>query len=142
MYISSKFKSQLSFNWDLNLSKVCATQSRSPVILVDNSLTREERLDCDYNIFVVICDTYNRANIVIIKNAIILNIIHNIFNLCDTEVVCPFVLFLLAIVLSVLLRCTDSDYPLGIFKHLHFLYMLYNISSIKESRWPQSLFKY
>ena len=25
-------------------------------------------------------------------------------------VVCPFVLFLLAIVLSVLLRCTDSDY--------------------------------
>ena len=31
-------------------------------------------------------------------------------------VVCPFVLFLLAIVLSVLLRFTDSDYPFGIFK--------------------------
>jgi hypothetical protein len=31
-------------------------------------------------------------------------------------VVCPFVLFLLAIVLSVLLRYTDSDYPFGIFK--------------------------
>ena len=31
--------------------------------------------------------TYNQANSVIIKNAIILNIIHNIFNLCDTEVV-------------------------------------------------------
>jgi len=30
-------------------------------------------------------------------------------------VVCPFVLFLLAIVLSVL-RYTDSDYPFGIFK--------------------------
>jgi hypothetical protein len=29
-------------------------------------------------------------------------------------VVCPFVLFLLAIVLSVLLRYTDSDYPFGI----------------------------
>jgi hypothetical protein len=29
-----------------------------------------------------------------------------------------FVLFLLAIVLSVLLRYTDSDYPVGIFKHL------------------------
>jgi len=29
---------------------------------------------------------------------------------------CPFVLFLLAIVLSVLLRFTDSDYPFGIFK--------------------------
>ena len=26
-------------------------------------------------------------------------------------VVCPFVLFLLAIALFVLLRCTDSDYP-------------------------------
>ena len=31
-------------------------------------------------------------------------------------VVCPFVLFLLAIVLSFLLRYTDSDYPFGIFK--------------------------
>jgi len=31
-------------------------------------------------------------------------------------VVCPFVLFLLAIVLSVLLPYTDSDYPFGIFK--------------------------
>jgi len=31
-------------------------------------------------------------------------------------VVCPFVYFLLAIVLSVLLRYTDSDYPFGIFK--------------------------
>ena len=29
---------------------------------------------------------------------------------------CPFVLFLLAIVLSVLLRYTDSDYSFGIFK--------------------------
>jgi len=31
-------------------------------------------------------------------------------------VVCPFVLFLLAIVLSVLLQHTDSDCPFGIFK--------------------------
>jgi hypothetical protein len=31
-------------------------------------------------------------------------------------VVCPFVLFLLAIVLSALLRYTDSDCPFGIFK--------------------------
>jgi hypothetical protein len=30
--------------------------------------------------------------------------------------VCRFVLFLLAIVLSVLLQYTDSDYPFGIFK--------------------------
>ena len=35
-------------------------------------------------------------------------------------VVCPFVLFLLAIVLSVLLRYTDSDCPFGIFRlYLH-----------------------
>ena len=32
-------------------------------------------------------------------------------------VVCPFVLFLLVIVLSVLLRYADSDYPFGIFKY-------------------------
>ena len=31
-------------------------------------------------------------------------------------VVCPFVLFILAIVLSVLLRYTDSDCPFGMFK--------------------------
>jgi hypothetical protein len=32
----------------------------------------------------------------------------------DVDVVCPFVLFPLAIVLSVLLRFTDYDYPFGI----------------------------
>ena len=37
-------------------------------------------------------------------------------------VVCPFVLFLLAIVLSVLLRYTDSDYHFGIFK----LFLVYS----------------
>ena len=35
---------------------------------------------------------------------------------CFFIIVCPFVLFLLAIVLSVLLRLTDFDYPFGIFK--------------------------
>ena len=40
---------------------------------------------------------------------------YSIFS-CMWIVVCPFVLFLLAIVLSVLLRYTDSDYPFGIFK--------------------------
>jgi hypothetical protein len=35
---------------------------------------------------------------------------------CFYILVCPFVLFLLAIMLSVLLRYTDSDYPFGIFK--------------------------
>ena len=38
--------------------------------------------------------------------------------ICLEIVVCPFVLFLLAIVLSVLLRYTDSGYPFGIFKLL------------------------
>ena len=41
---------------------------------------------------------------------------------CLQIFVCPFVLFLLAIVLSVLLRCTDSDYPFGIFKLLLILF--------------------
>jgi hypothetical protein len=30
MYISSKFKCQLSFNWHIKLSQVCASQSRFP----------------------------------------------------------------------------------------------------------------
>ena len=38
--------------------------------------------------------------------------------MCLYIVVCPFVRFLLTIVLSVLLRFTDSDYPFGIFKLL------------------------
>jgi hypothetical protein len=42
-------------------------------------------------------------------------------------VVCPFVLFLLAIVLSVLLRYTDSDCPFGIFK----LFLILDIQSTK-----------
>jgi hypothetical protein len=35
---------------------------------------------------------------------------------CFLIVVCPFVLFLLSIVLSIFLRYTDSDCPFGIFK--------------------------
>ena len=45
-------------------------------------------------------------------------------------VVCPFVLFLLAIVLSVLLRYTDSDYPFGIFK----LFLSPSVGS--GGKWP------
>ena len=40
----------------------------------------------------------------------------NCISLVLQVIVCPFVLFLLAIVLSVLLRSTDSEYPFGIFK--------------------------
>ena len=47
-------------------------------------------------------------------------------------VVCPFVLFLLAIVLAVLLRYTDSDYPFGIFKL--FLHALYNMEDSITSK--------
>ena len=39
--------------------------------------------------------TYNQANSVITKNTIILNIIHNIFNLRDTEVVVCILIILL-----------------------------------------------
>ena len=38
-------------------------------------------------------------------------------------IVCPLVLFLMAIMLSVLHRYTDSDYPLGIFKLFLSLYL-------------------
>jgi hypothetical protein len=47
-------------------------------------------------------------------------------------VVCPFVLFLLAIVLSVLLRYTVSDCPFGIFKHFLLLHVIV-CNSILES---------
>jgi hypothetical protein len=47
-------------------------------------------------------------------------------------VVCPFVLFLLAIVLSVLLRYMDSDYPFGIFKFVLMLWCLAPLSTILE----------
>ena len=49
-------------------------------------------------------------------------------------VVCPFVLFLLAIALSVLLRYTDSDYPFGIFK-LYFL-----LKCLFQVKWPVMYF--
>jgi len=45
---------------------------------------------------------------------------------------CPFVLFLLTIVFSVILRCRDSDYPFGIFKLFSHIsnksaYFIYNV---------------
>ena len=46
-------------------------------------------------------------------------------------VVCPFVRFLLAIVLSVLLRYTDSDCPFGIFKLCSIKYVLYVGSTVQ-----------
>ena len=43
--------------------------------------------------------------------------LYHLLALCECFVDrCPFVLFLLAIVLSVLLRFTDYDYPFAIFK--------------------------
>jgi len=54
--------------------------------------------------------TYNRANNVIIKNAIILNIIHNIFYVRDTEVV-------ICIVLVLLKRVDGLNYYLNIREH-------------------------
>jgi hypothetical protein len=55
--------------------------------------------------------TYNRANSLTLKSVIILNIIHNIFNLRDTEVV-------LCILLVLLKRASD---------HHHFLNMTTDI---------------
>ena len=48
----------------------------------------------------------------------------------------PIVLFLLAIVLSVLLRYTDSDYPFGILKHFLFLSKVMKCISIAMYRDP------
>ena len=55
-----------------------------------------------------------------------------------TFVICPFVLFLLAIVLSVLLRYMDSDCPFGIFKlflshdQYHFYFMMSMIRKVMQ----------
>ena len=56
---------------------------------------------------------------------------------CFVDLVCPFVLFLLAIVLSVLLWYTDSNYPFGTFNlFLHwsllsaFLYFRFSVYSL------------
>ena len=49
-------------------------------------------------------------------------------------VVFPFVLFLLAIVLSFLLRFTDSDYPCGIFKYLTACYTWTSVKPSIQSR--------
>jgi hypothetical protein len=48
-------------------------------------------------------------------------------------VVCPFVLFLLIIVLSVLLRYMDSDYPFGIFKLFLLLIAMHHIGGVMVS---------
>ena len=47
--------------------------------------------------------------------------------LCVCFVVCPFVLFLLAIVLSVLLRLMDSDYSFGIIHSLPTIYIFFHL---------------
>ena len=46
MYFSSKFKCHLSFNWHLNLIKICATQSwlHSEITIVNMTDTSEGEL--------------------------------------------------------------------------------------------------
>ena len=48
-------------------------------------------------------------------------------------VICAFVPFLLTIVLSILLRFTDSDYPFGIFK----LFLLFFFSRQNKQRFDK-----
>ena len=55
--------------------------------------------------------------------------------LCVCFVVCPFVLFLLAIVLSVLLRLMDSDYSFGIIHSLPTIYFFF----ISSEHWIISI---
>jgi hypothetical protein len=54
--------------------------------------------------------------------------------------VCPFELFLFAIVLSVLLRYTDSDYPFGIFKFLAIVLSV--LLRYTDSDYPFGIFKF
>ena len=62
------------------------------MLCLQTSLLSEMMLSCTCFPHVI----YNQANNFIIKNATILNIIHNnIFNLCDTEVVICILLVLL-----------------------------------------------
>ena len=62
---------------------------------------------CFQNVSKISTLTYNIANSFILMNAIILNIIHNIFNIRDTEIVsfyrkCSCInLFIIAIVISI-----------------------------------------
>ena len=60
------------------------------------------------------------------------HIIRYFVHLFISFVVCPFVLFLLVIVFSVLLRYTDSDYPFGIFKHFLYKHHNYHTYSSKQ----------
>jgi hypothetical protein len=60
-------------------------------------------------------------------------------------VVCPFVIFLLTIVLSVLPRYTDSDYPFGIFKLFSGILLFLSLTRAyifarfcrSDNRWPR-----
>ena len=67
------------------------------VLLAQISSLREMMRPCKFspNVIKMPALTYNQANSTITKNAIILNIIHNIFNLRDTEVVVCILLILL-----------------------------------------------
>jgi uncharacterized protein YacL len=52
----------------------------------------------------------------------------------DFVSVCPFVLFALAIVLSVLLRYTNSDYPFGIFEPLLQIFLIKKKNNKKQNK--------
>jgi len=81
------------------------------ISMLNKHISTEHDIDCSY-----IHDIIRTRNDLSLQ----LNSMRRIIGQMQCEVivivVCPFVLFLLAIVLSVLLRYTDSDYPFGIFK--------------------------
>ena len=61
MYISCKFKCQLSFNWHLNLTKVCATQFRTLRSL-------QQHCSPSYRLYILlIAGKYLHSGIIIIK---------------------------------------------------------------------------
>jgi hypothetical protein len=108
------------------VSNFCSIIGKLGVNL-DNSWTMEGTGTAydKWNIFVVICDiTVNKVMVATVKPSMGVRVTRSLaLCVCFIYRVCPFVLFLLFIVLSVLLRFMDSDYSLGIIKP--FLFILY-----------------
>jgi hypothetical protein len=80
----------------------------------------------DRKIFEVMTSTLPKGTLGSVASLLAATLYHRVLWI----VVCPFVLFLLAIVLSVLLRYTDSDYHFGISKL--FLLLIYIVSFIYQ----------
>jgi hypothetical protein len=78
----------------------------------------------------------NKLKTPILKNDNLLLTRSLVLCVCFVYRRCRFVLFLLAIVLSVLLRCTNSGYPFGVFG---LLFLQYMIRRWKHGKWNTNI---